>query len=196
MSAARVLVVDDEPVVLQIVGRMLSSRGYEVFPAEGPRQALDIVKGRSPIDLVVSEIHMPEMRGPDLVGEVARISPQTARILMTGDSVDADSVPDGIQILRKPFTTEALIATVQDALQRSAKLRAGLACSRQQSIELHKENRQVRAGCRAAVRKSRELVEQCRADRDARQEMEGLAMLQESVRPAPATRVLTPREIE
>jgi two-component system response regulator (stage 0 sporulation protein F) len=94
MSAARVLVVGDEPVALEIVSRMLNREGYQVFRAAGPRQAHEIVREQSPIDLIVSGISMPEMQGTELVREVARIAPQTARVLMTGGEVEPTEVPD------------------------------------------------------------------------------------------------------
>jgi CheY-like chemotaxis protein len=101
MSAVtRILVVDDNAVMLDAISQMLRREGYEVFPAAGARQALEIVKNNSP-DLVLSDIVMPEMRGTQLVREIVRLSRQTACLLMTG--YFPGDVPDGIALIRKPF---------------------------------------------------------------------------------------------
>ena len=82
--AVRVLVVDDEPVVLRIVTALLEKNGYDVLPANGPRQALEAIWTKRPIDVVLSDVTMPEMRGTDLIREVLRVMPRMACILMTG----------------------------------------------------------------------------------------------------------------
>jgi two-component system response regulator (stage 0 sporulation protein F) len=88
--------------------------GYEVLPANGPRQALEIVKNNSPVHLVLSDIELPEMKGTQLIREVARLSPQTAVLLMTGH-INVD-VPDSVRVLNKPFSSPDLISAVQAIL--------------------------------------------------------------------------------
>lgn len=151
MSAARVLVVDDEPIVLNIVSRMLSDAGYEVFSAASPVQALEIVKHPPPIDLLVSDIRMPELLGTQLVQEVARISPQTARLLMTGGVVEPDELPAGVQIIQKPLSATELIAAVRAALSRSGQLRADLADTCKKSAALRRQSKRLISECQAAV---------------------------------------------
>jgi CheY-like chemotaxis protein len=92
---------------------MLRREGYEVFPAAGPRQALEIVRNNSP-DLVLSDIVMPEMRGTQLVRDIVRLSPQTVGVLLTG--YFPGNVPDGVALLRKPFTLQGLIHAIEAAL--------------------------------------------------------------------------------
>jgi two-component system, cell cycle sensor histidine kinase and response regulator CckA len=133
LSAARVLVVDDEQLCLDVTSRRLRREGYEVFPASGPRQALEIVKKNPLMDLVLSDIHMPEMRGTELVREIARISPRTASIFMTAFVLNPRDVPKGVALLKKPFSTQELIFAVQAALARSAEVSANLAASGQGS---------------------------------------------------------------
>jgi two-component system OmpR family response regulator len=67
-AAAKVLVVDDEPPVLEVVAQILRDGGYEVLPASGPRQAFEIIRNQSPIDVVVSDVSMPEMRSTESDG--------------------------------------------------------------------------------------------------------------------------------
>jgi len=121
-AAARVLVVDDDALMLATVSQMLSGQGYEVVPASGPRQALEIVRTTPPIQLILSDVSMPEMRGTQLVSEVLRFSPQTAGLLMTGDLASPPDVPEGVAVLRKPFSTAELILAVQSTLTQSAQL--------------------------------------------------------------------------
>jgi CheY-like chemotaxis protein len=77
-AAARVLVVDDDALMLASVSRKLSRQGYDVLPASRPRQALEIIKTPPPVQLILSDVSMPEMRGTQLLSEVFRLAPETA----------------------------------------------------------------------------------------------------------------------
>ena len=90
---------------------------------------------------------MPEMRGTQLVSEVFRLSPGTAALLMTGDLASLPDVPQGVAVIRKPFSTQELIFAVQSTLARWAELCAVLG-------ELREQNKQVRSELREAVEKS------------------------------------------
>lgn len=133
--ATRILLVDDEPSFLSAISRMLSSQGYEVLSASGPRQALDIIKNNSPIEVVVCDVAMPEMRGTELVREIGQISPQTARLLMTGSQINPAEVPEDVPVIRKPVSLADLILAVRAALERSAKLNLEFARSRLSDID-------------------------------------------------------------
>ena len=65
--AATVLVVDDEPIVLEFVARALDRSGYDVLRASGSRQALEIVGRRPRVDLVLTDWQLPGMNGVELV---------------------------------------------------------------------------------------------------------------------------------
>jgi DNA-binding NtrC family response regulator len=119
MAGAMVLVVDDDPLMLNVTSRMLTRNGYEVLSTDRPRQALEIVRN-SPVHLVLSDVVMPEMQGTQLVREVVRLSPQTVAVLMTGYITQVADVPDDVALLRKPFTRQELICAVQKALAQSA----------------------------------------------------------------------------
>jgi DNA-binding NtrC family response regulator len=145
-AAARVLVVDDDGIMLASVSRILSRQGYEVFPASGPRRALEIVKTRPSVQLVLADVAMPEMRGTQLIAEVFRLSPQTAGLLMTGEVRPSD-VPEGVAVLRKPFSTAELILAVQLTLTQSAKLHSRMR-------QLADRYKRLRSELQAAVEKS------------------------------------------
>jgi DNA-binding NtrC family response regulator len=115
METARLLIVDDKPEILNLVSRVLRDR-YEVFSASSPRNALEIVKTKPLIDLVLSDVEMPEMRGPELINEVIEISPSTAVMLMSGNEEIQTDLPANILFLRKPFSSQELHASVEAAL--------------------------------------------------------------------------------
>ena len=119
MAGEMVLVVDDDPLMLNVTSRMLTRNGYDVLSTDRPRQALEIVRN-SPVHLVLSDVVMPEMQGTQLVREVVRLSPQTVAVLMTGYITKVADVPDDVALLRKPFTRQELICAVQNALAQSA----------------------------------------------------------------------------
>lgn len=73
MATARVVLVDDEESFLDATSRILGRAGYEVLPANRPHQALEIIRNNAPIDLVIADVAMPEMGGPELISEIVRI---------------------------------------------------------------------------------------------------------------------------
>jgi DNA-binding NtrC family response regulator len=147
MAAATVLVVDDDALMLASASKMLSRQGYKVVPAPGPRQALHIVKTQPPIELILSDVSMPEMRGTQLVAEVFRLSPQTAGLLMTGDVTSPPDVPEGVAVIRKPFSTAELSLAVSSTLAQTAELHGRMR-------ELAERNQRLRSELQEAVQKS------------------------------------------
>src|ERR1039458_7773417 len=84
MATVKVLVVDDEPAVLSLVCKALSAQGYEVHAVSGPRQALELMQTAPCFDLVVSDVIMPEMCGPELVRRITKMCPTIAVVMMSG----------------------------------------------------------------------------------------------------------------
>jgi DNA-binding NtrC family response regulator len=82
--ALRVVVVDDDPLVLAVARRLLTRVGYEVALYEDASRALSDVSQTQPF-AVVADLHMPDMSGSDLLGMVAKLSPATWRLLYTGE---------------------------------------------------------------------------------------------------------------
>ena len=116
---ARVLVVDDEPAVLHLVAGALESRGYEVHTAGGPLAALDLVRKAKPcFDVLVSDVVMPEMCGPELARNVIRMCPRSAVVLMSGH-IAGEGLPYGARFLSKPFLVSDLYRAVEMALASS-----------------------------------------------------------------------------
>ena len=119
MSKPKVLVVDDDCGVLRYVADALSIYGYEVHAAYSPGQALEIVKAIPCLDLLVSDVIMPEMCGPELVRNIRQICPSIAIVMMSGETAGQD-LPSGVRFIKKPFLLTDLYSIVEKALARSS----------------------------------------------------------------------------
>ncbi len=117
----RILCVDDEPNILSALRRTLRPAGYKIFIAEGGAAGLEVME-REEIDLVISDMRMPEMDGAEFLSRVAQGWPKVMRILLTGYS-DIDSTINAInkgkiyQYLSKPWEDQDLLMTIQRALE-------------------------------------------------------------------------------
>ncbi|MGO4735059.1 cell cycle histidine kinase CckA [Bosea sp. 2KB_26] len=120
-GAGVILLVEDEDAVRALNARMLISRGYTVHEAASGVEALDIfLKHDGKIDLVVSDVVMPEMDGPTLLGELRQRNPATKVVFVSGYAEEAfrKNLPEGEQFhfLPKPFTMKQLVETVKAAM--------------------------------------------------------------------------------
>ncbi|RME62617.1 MAG: response regulator, partial [Nitrospirae bacterium] len=125
MPKGKVLVVDDEEVVRLSCQRLLEPEGYEVFQAGSPSEAIQVVE-ENRIDVVVSDLKMPEMDGVELLKHIKEVSPLTEIIIMTGYATVASAVEamkyGAFDYIEKPFRAEELKLIVQKALEHK-KLR-------------------------------------------------------------------------
>ena len=85
MSPGKVLVVDDEPEVRQVLIEFLSSRGYDVIPASRGAEAVAIVERDKP-DLVLLDVTMPDMDGVETLQRINAIAPDLAVIMVTANA--------------------------------------------------------------------------------------------------------------
>ena len=120
-TTRRVLVVDDEDLVLAITGRMLRSAGYACVEAASARHALSILERRvAPIDLVITDVVMPETDGPALGLLIAERYPGLPVVYMSAYSANdvfhRASPKPNVPLLSKPFSSEALFAMVEASL--------------------------------------------------------------------------------
>jgi two-component system cell cycle sensor histidine kinase/response regulator CckA len=115
MATARILVVDDEPGILGLVSKGLSRRGYEVHVASSPTKALELAKAVPCFDLVLSDVIMPEMCGPELVRKIIQICPNVAVILMSAQ-IAAEVIPGHAGFISKPFVMPDLYSVVEKKL--------------------------------------------------------------------------------
>jgi two-component system cell cycle sensor histidine kinase/response regulator CckA len=122
-GVGRVLLVEDEDVVRSFAARALSRQGYEVLEAGTGVEALELMqREQRRIDLVVSDVIMPEMDGPTLLKELRKSKPDLKFIFVSGYPDDAfkKSLDDGedYAFLPKPFTLPQLAAKVKEQLGR------------------------------------------------------------------------------
>ncbi|MBO9532414.1 MAG: PAS domain S-box protein [Solirubrobacteraceae bacterium] len=120
----RVLVVEDEPRMRDVAARILRQGGFEVVVAGDAAEALELAKGAD-IDLVVSDVIMPGMLGPDLAGALRVARPQLKVLFMSGYShkvLDAGAVdePGLTAFIEKPFTRAQLCAAARTLLDTRA----------------------------------------------------------------------------
>ncbi|MGE5646572.1 MAG: PAS domain S-box protein [Acidobacteriota bacterium] len=114
-----VLLVEDEAGVRRLVRRMLVERGYRVLEASDGKEALAIYeRQRAPVDLVLTDIVMPNMNGNELADRLRALKPSLKILFMTGYSEEAvlKHKPCSAPILNKPFLAEALDRKVLEAL--------------------------------------------------------------------------------
>jgi CheY-like chemotaxis protein len=118
--AGTILVVEDNPEVAEVTVMLLEQIGYRVLRAENAAQALARLQDGSKIDLVFSDIVMPNgMNGIHLAQEVSELYPTLGVLLTTGYSDVAAAAETRFPILRKPFEVAALERAVSEALVRT-----------------------------------------------------------------------------
>jgi two-component system cell cycle sensor histidine kinase/response regulator CckA len=122
-GSASILLVEDEEAVRAFAARALASRGYKVFEAGSGIEALEVMKeAGGKIDLVVSDVVMPELDGPSLLRELRKTRPDLKIIFISGYAEDAfkKNLPEGedFHFLPKPFSLKQLAIAVKETLGR------------------------------------------------------------------------------
>ena len=115
-----ILLVEDEAVVRKLVAKILGRAGYDVVPAANAGEAVLYMELHGDdVDLVLSDMVMPMMNGPELITRLRQVRPRRLKTLfMSGYPPDADGRDEhsGIRILAKPFQPEQLLRAVREAL--------------------------------------------------------------------------------
>ena len=119
-----ILLVEDEEGLRALNARGLSSRGYTVLEAGNGIEAIDVFDTRGPVDLVVSDVVMPEMDGPTLLKELRKRNPEVKIIFVSGyaEEAFAKNLPsdehgkEQYAFLAKPFTLKQLVAEVKKTM--------------------------------------------------------------------------------
>ena len=151
-----VLFVDDEPSILSALRRLFRPEGYRILVAESGRAALELLAAE-PVDLVVSDMRMPEMDGAAFLEQVRLRWPDLVRILLTGYS-DIGSTIAAInrgeihRYIAKPWEDRDLLLCVRDALERRSLERENRALQRlsqAQNQELKELNAQLESRVKA-----------------------------------------------
>jgi DNA-binding NtrC family response regulator len=115
-----ILLVDDEQSVRAIVVKILRRAKYNVIEAENGETALQIAKTHpGKIDIVITDMFMPGLRGPEVVQALTPMRPGLRALFMSGyaDQDSRTSVPSGANFLSKPFSGQELTAAVEAVLK-------------------------------------------------------------------------------
>ena len=115
------LIVEDEPSILDMVKMILEGLGYQVLTASSPGDAIRIAKDHfGEIHLLITDVVMPEMNGRDLAKELVSHYPQIKLLFMSGYTGDVISLHgvlvERVNFIQKPFSRQTLAAKVRDAL--------------------------------------------------------------------------------
>jgi CheY-like chemotaxis protein len=119
-----ILLVEDEPAILTMGKIMLESLGYKVLTADLPGKAINIAKEHvGGIDLLITDVIMPEMHGRDLAQNILSIFPAIKCMFMSGYTADVIArdglIDEGIHFIQKPFSRKELAVRVRNALVSS-----------------------------------------------------------------------------
>jgi PAS domain S-box-containing protein len=119
-----VLLVEDEEMLLQVVTRQLEEAGYSVLKAATPGEALSIYEagGGAAIDLVLTDVVMPQMSGREMVERIRTLRPETRVLFMSGYSAEfmmqRGVVEQGVQYIQKPLDINLLHRKIREVLGR------------------------------------------------------------------------------
>ena len=116
----KILVVDDEPSIVKLLETFFSKMGYEVVTALGGEKAIEILHSDIKADLMILDMKMPKIKGPDVLQEMHRINKQMPVIILSG-SLDAKAHCESIknmgcsvcEYLMKPIDLNQLLDTVK-----------------------------------------------------------------------------------
>jgi CheY-like chemotaxis protein len=118
-----ILLVEDEPAILEVVTVMLERQGYIVLAARMPGEAIRLAREHGgEIHLLMTDVVMPEMNGRDLARNLLSLYPDLKRLFMSGYTADIIAhhgvLDDGVSFIQKPFSMKDLAAKVREALDR------------------------------------------------------------------------------
>jgi len=134
-ASATVLVVDDEPNIRRVVQAALAKDGYEVMTAENGKTALDAVSTNSELDVIISDLIMPDMNGVELLEAARQINPSVSVIMITAHGTIKSAV-DAMRLgafdyITKPFDLDELKVIVRRAVERRQLINENLTLKQQ-----------------------------------------------------------------
>ena len=126
MALSRILVVDDEESIREFFQIMLKREGYEVVTASNGREGFEFLK-KNPVDLIISDIQMPEMSGLELLSKVKELDPETVMVMITAfgsTEIAVEAMKRGAyDYVQKPFKIDEVKIVIKQALEkRSLKI--------------------------------------------------------------------------
>lgn len=116
-DTATVLIIDDEPVVLQVLRIILTRSGHKVLSAGNGQEALDLcAQAGYHIDLAIVDVMMPGLRGPDVLAQLRERIPGLPAMLVSGFAGGQDFVGTGDRFIGKPFKAADVLEAVNERL--------------------------------------------------------------------------------
>src|SRR5574340_629084 len=120
-APARILVVDDERSMRELLSIVLKREGHEVLVAENGRAAIDLLE-HQPVELLISDVRMPDLSGVDVLAAAQRLNPEIIGIMVTAYASTETAVEalrlGAYDYLSKPFNVDELKLKVRKALER------------------------------------------------------------------------------
>jgi CheY-like chemotaxis protein len=110
--SATILIADDEAALRQAIAEILRSSGYKVLEAESSTEALEMARQhRGPLEILLTDIVMPGLRGPELARRVAKVHPEVQIVYMSGyaEGLPEAQLPENSTFLQKPFRFATLL---------------------------------------------------------------------------------------
>ena len=119
-----ILLVEDEPMILDITTKILERRGYTVMAAPTSGEAIRLAREHAgEIHLLMTDVVMPEMNGRDLAKNLLSLYPKLKRLFMSGYTADVIAhhgvLDEGVQFIQKPFSVQTLAARVREVLDET-----------------------------------------------------------------------------
>lgn len=121
------LIVDDEPNILNALTRLLRREGFQILSASSPREAFEHL-AKHPVQVILSDQRMPDMSGTEFLARVRQLYPDSIRIILTGYT-DVDSITGAInrgaiyKFLTKPWDDDQLREEIREAFRRAKESR-------------------------------------------------------------------------
>ena len=120
-----ILLVEDEPSILRMTRMMLERKGYTVLSAATPTEAVEKATNHSgSIDLLMTDVVMPEMNGRDLAEKITALYPGISLLFMSGYTADVIAhqgvLDDGVAFIQKPFSMVDMAMKVREVLDKTS----------------------------------------------------------------------------
>ncbi|HMI89891.1 MAG TPA: sigma-54 dependent transcriptional regulator [Polyangiales bacterium] len=120
--SARVLVVDDESSLREMLQLLLKRNGYSVETADGQRRAMELLRAHEPFDVVVTDLSMPDGSGMGVLADARKVEESTQVIMITAYATTAQAVQamreGAYDYIKKPFKNDELLAVIEKALEK------------------------------------------------------------------------------
>jgi PAS domain S-box-containing protein len=118
-GSEKILLVEDDSLVRLVVREIISEQGYEVLAADGPAEAERLFREHEDIELLLTDVVMPQMNGKELAERLLGRRPALRVLFMSGYSeavVRDGALEEGIEFIQKPFTPDALLRKLREVL--------------------------------------------------------------------------------